>query len=56
MSLAAAGGSDELAAMSTSEKQVLQFEIEQFLYREAFLLDDRRYDDWLQLIADDRRV
>jgi len=31
----------------------LQYEVEQFLYREAALLDDRRFDDWLALIADD---
>ena len=31
----------------------LQFEIEQFLYLEARLLDDRRFDDWLLLFADD---
>lgn len=31
----------------------LQFEIEQFLYLEARLLDDRRFDDWLLLLADD---
>src|SRR5438270_862809 len=28
-------------------------EIEDFLYREAELLDDRRYEDWLELFADD---
>jgi 3-phenylpropionate/cinnamic acid dioxygenase small subunit len=28
-------------------------EIEQFLYREARLLDDRRFHDWLQLLTDD---
>jgi len=27
--------------------------IEQFLYREARLLDERRYTDWLALLADD---
>jgi len=30
-------------------------EVEQFLYREARLLDDRRFHDWLQLFADDVR-
>jgi 3-phenylpropionate/cinnamic acid dioxygenase small subunit len=33
----------------------LQVDIEQFLYREAELLDDRRYDDWFALFADDVR-
>jgi ethylbenzene dioxygenase beta subunit len=31
----------------------LVFEIEQFLYREARLLDDERYDEWLALMAPD---
>ncbi|WP_067840328.1 3-phenylpropionate/cinnamic acid dioxygenase subunit beta [Nocardia lijiangensis] len=29
------------------------FEVEQFYYREAGLLDDGRYADWLDLLADD---
>lgn len=28
-------------------------ELEQFIYREADLLDHRRYDDWLKLMTDD---
>ncbi len=28
-------------------------EVEQFLFHEAELLDDRRFDDWLALLADD---
>jgi 3-phenylpropionate/cinnamic acid dioxygenase small subunit len=28
-------------------------EVEQFLYHEAELLDARRFDDWLELLADD---
>ena len=31
----------------------LQFEVEEFLYAEASLLDERRYDEWLALLADD---
>jgi 3-phenylpropionate/cinnamic acid dioxygenase small subunit len=31
----------------------LQFEVEQFYYAEAALLDDRRFDEWLALFADD---
>jgi 3-phenylpropionate/cinnamic acid dioxygenase small subunit len=31
----------------------LQYEIEQFLYFEARLLDDRRWDDWFALLAGD---
>ena len=30
-------------------------EIEQFLYREARLLDDRRFREWLELLTDDIR-
>jgi len=33
----------------------LQFEIEQFYYREAELLDDRRFSEWLDLFSDDTR-
>ena len=32
---------------------LLKEEIEQFLYREAELLDDRRYEEWLALFAED---
>jgi len=32
---------------------VLVREVEEFLYREAALLDERRFDDWLALFADD---
>ena len=31
----------------------LQHEIEQFCYHEAALLDEREYDDWLELFAED---
>ena len=31
----------------------IQHEIEQFLYSEAELLDHRRFDEWLDLMADD---
>lgn len=31
----------------------LQHEVEQFLYREAALLDERRFRDWLELLTDD---
>jgi 3-phenylpropionate/cinnamic acid dioxygenase small subunit len=43
----------EPAALSLAERAQLQFEVEQFLYSEAALLDARRYRDWLALIADD---
>jgi 3-phenylpropionate/cinnamic acid dioxygenase small subunit len=34
---------------------LLKAEIEEFLYREADLLDERRYEDWLGLLAEDVR-
>ena len=34
---------------------LLKEEIEEFLYREAELLDERRYEEWLDLLADDVR-
>jgi len=42
-----------LATLDIAERVQLQFEIEQFLYEEAALLDARRYRDWLGLLADD---
>jgi 3-phenylpropionate/cinnamic acid dioxygenase small subunit len=41
--------SDQLARL------LLRQQIEEFLYQEAELLDERRYEDWLKLIADDIR-
>jgi 3-phenylpropionate/cinnamic acid dioxygenase small subunit len=35
------------------ERLLFEREIEKFLYREAELLDDRRYNDWIELIAED---
>jgi len=32
---------------------VLQQEVQEFLYKEARLLDERRLDEWLDLLADD---
>jgi 3-phenylpropionate/cinnamic acid dioxygenase small subunit len=34
---------------------LLKQEIDEFLYHEADLLDDRRYEEWLALVADDVR-
>jgi 3-phenylpropionate/cinnamic acid dioxygenase small subunit len=31
----------------------LQYEVEQFLYEEAALLDERRFDEWLDLFTED---
>jgi 3-phenylpropionate/cinnamic acid dioxygenase small subunit len=43
-------GKDEQIA-----RLLLQQEIEEFLYREADLLDERHYEDWLALLAEDMR-
>jgi 3-phenylpropionate/cinnamic acid dioxygenase small subunit len=37
------------------DRLLLAQEITEFLYREAELLDERRYRDWLDLLADDVR-
>jgi 3-phenylpropionate/cinnamic acid dioxygenase small subunit len=36
-------------------RALLRLEIEDFLYREAELLDERRYEEWLDLLAPDVR-
>ena len=42
-------------AAGLDERIRLQYEVEQFLYMEADLLDSRRYRDWLALLTDDVR-
>jgi 3-phenylpropionate/cinnamic acid dioxygenase small subunit len=39
-----------LATRPSIESLQLQYEIEQFLYHEAALLDDRRFTEWLDLL------
>ena len=34
---------------------LLRHEVQDFLYREAELLDERRYEEWLELFTDDAR-
>jgi 3-phenylpropionate/cinnamic acid dioxygenase small subunit len=41
------------ATDASIERLLFEREIEKFLYREAELLDDRRYNDWIELIAED---
>lgn len=41
------------ADMSLNDLMLLQFEVEQFLYSEAKLLDERRFDEWIELLTDD---
>jgi 3-phenylpropionate/cinnamic acid dioxygenase small subunit len=33
--------------------ETLTFELERLIYRESSLLDERRYDEWLEMLADD---
>jgi 3-phenylpropionate/cinnamic acid dioxygenase small subunit len=37
----------------TAADMLLQYQVEQFLYHEAALLDARRFDEWYALLADD---
>jgi biphenyl 2,3-dioxygenase beta subunit len=39
--------------LGVQERMLLTFEVEEFLYREAGLLDERRLDEWLALCTDD---
>src|SRR5262249_61258243 len=41
------------AMQEALERLLLQREIEEFLSMEAELLDERRYNEWIQLVADD---
>ena len=50
-------GTTVLATTTQSEKDLrdLRLEIEDFLYYEADLLDERRYEEWLELLTEDMR-
>lgn len=39
--------------MSAASRTALRLEIEQFLYEEAELADERRFEEWLSLFTDD---
>lgn len=41
--------------MPPSDPMLRQYQVEQFYYAEAELLDDRRYDEWFALLEDDIR-
>ena len=43
------------AANAQLARLVLKEEVEEFLYQEAELLDERRYEEWLSLLTDDVR-
>jgi 3-phenylpropionate/cinnamic acid dioxygenase small subunit len=40
-------------AQGALAQMLLQYEIEQFLYQEAAILDERRFWEWLDLLTDD---
>ncbi len=42
-----------LEDLSLQENMLLQYEVEQFLYHEARLLDERKFDEWLELLTED---
>ena len=42
-----------MTTMDVESRMRLQFEIEQFYYDEAALLDERRFDEWIKLFTDD---
>ena len=44
-----------MSADARLARLLLKEEIEQFLYREAELLDERRYEEWLDLFTEDAR-
>ena len=39
--------------LTLPERMLLTFEAEAFLYREAALLDERRFEEWLEVLTDD---
>ena len=54
--LAAANGQSLMTSyqkLDVQQRMLLRFEVEEFLSIEANLLDSRRYDEWLDCLADD---
>lgn len=39
--------------LDMQQRMLLKFEVEEFLFMEADLLDSRKYDEWLECLADD---
>ncbi len=39
--------------LSSQARMLLKFEVEEFLFVEAELLDSRRYQEWLEILTDD---
>jgi 3-phenylpropionate/cinnamic acid dioxygenase small subunit len=46
-------GPDQTGQPQGLDRYLLLAEVSEFLYREADLLDERRYTEWLDLLADD---
>ena len=44
---------DKNKTTDLQKQMMLQFEVEQFLFLEADLLDSRRYDEWLDILTED---
>ena len=44
-----------MVSFLTDEELRLRFEVEEFLYREADLLDEQRFEEWLDLFTEDAR-
>jgi PAH dioxygenase small subunit len=42
-----------LASQGRDARHALRFDVEDFLFREAELLDERRFEDWLELFESD---
>lgn len=42
-----------LEDLNVEQRMVLRFEVEEFLFHEASLLDERRYEEWLALLTED---
>ncbi len=53
MSAAAINSGEATASVAERVTPELQQEIEQFLYHESRVLDDRRYEEWYALLTDD---
>ena len=51
--LPAAPAHDPAGDAAGLQRLLLRQEVEEFLYREADLIDSRRFDDWLDTLADD---
>ena len=54
--LAAADGRNLTSSyqkLDLQQRMLLKFEVEEFLFMEADLLDSRKYDEWLECLADE---